>query len=98
MMLILTTGHASPAQTPPPAQVRQAKPDMVIKWNEYALQAIRQDRATPLLAARSRAIMPLAFYAAVRAIERPHQPSLVDGTAAPGTSADAAVTAAAHRT
>ena len=74
-----------------------AKPDMVIKWNDIALRTLRADRSSPPVAARNLAIMHLAIYDAVMAIARTHQPYLVDATAPPGTSPEAATAAAAHR-
>ncbi|MSU77418.1 MAG: phosphatase PAP2 family protein [Gemmataceae bacterium] len=71
--------------------------DMVIRWNETVLQAIRADRSSPPIAARSLAIVHLAIYDAVMAIERTHQHYLVDLSASPGTSSEAAAAAAAHR-
>lgn len=80
-----------------PAQPETARPDMVLKWNEVALQAIRTEKTPPPVAARNLAIMHLSMYDALMAIERTHQAYLVDTTAPPSTSRDAAVAAAAHR-
>ena len=92
-MLLLASGSGTIAgQGAPPA-----RPDMVLKWNEVALQAIRAEKTPPPIAARNLAIMHLAIYDAVMAIERSHQPYLVD-LAAPGASAEAAAAVAAHRT
>ena len=79
-------------------QGEQPRPDMVLKWNEVALQAIRTEKTPPPVAARNLAIMHLAMYDALMAIERTHQPYLVDTTAPVGASREAAVIAAAHRT
>lgn len=84
-----------------PPQVREqtlsAKQDMVLKWNDIALGAIRSDRSPPPLAARNLAIMHLAMYDVVMAIEKTHQPHLVEATVPAGASAPAATAAAAHR-
>src|SRR5476649_861369 len=89
LMLLTTANPLMPAQTP--------RPDMVLKWNEITLQAIRADRSPPPVAARNLAIVHLSIYDAVMAIERTHQPYAVEVTAPPGASAEAAVAAAAHR-
>jgi hypothetical protein len=96
-MLVLA---AVPMQEPPTVRVeiKQARPDAVLRWNEVALQAIRADRTPPPVAARNLAIMHLAIYDAMMAIERTHQPYLLDLTAPAGASAEAAAVAAAHRT
>jgi PAP2 superfamily len=78
-------------------EVKSPRPDMVIKWNHVALEAIRQDRTPPPVAARNLAIVHIAVYDAVMAIERTHQPYLVDIEATKGESAEAAAAAAAHR-
>ena len=71
-------------------------PDAVVRWNEVALQTIRTDRTPPPVAARNLAIVHLAIYDAVMAIERTHQPYLNDVSAPAGTSTEAAAVAAAH--
>ena len=70
--------------------------DMVIAWNDVALQAIRVALTAPPIVARNLAIVHTAVYDAVNAIERTHRPYAVDVPALPGTSAEAAVAAAAH--
>jgi hypothetical protein len=70
--------------------------DVVLTWNRAALEAIRLDATAPPVATRNLAIVSLAMYDAVNAIE--HLPAFaVRFDAAPGTSAEAAVAAAAHR-
>lgn len=71
--------------------------DMVTQWNDNALAAIRVDRTAPPIASRALAIVHTAVYDAVNAIDRTHKPYAVDVPALPGTSAEAAVAAAAHR-
>src|SRR5262245_38786014 len=100
LMLLLTAGPMTPSQSGPPQirlQIQPAGRDMVVKWNDIALQAIRADRTPPPIAARNLAIMHLSIYDAVMAIERTHQPYLTDAMPAPGTSAEAAAAAAGHR-
>jgi hypothetical protein len=72
--------------------------DMVIQWNDSVLDAIRVDKTPPPKAARALAIVHTSVYDAVNAIDRTHKPYAVDVPALPGTSAEAAVAAAAHRT
>lgn len=71
--------------------------DMVVQWNNHLLDAIRVDKTPPPMAARDMAIVHAAIYDAVIAIDRNYKPYAVDVPALPGTSADAAVAAAAHR-
>ena len=72
--------------------------DMVLQWNEVLLDAIRADRTAPPLAARNMAIVHVAIYDAVNAIEQTHEPFAVNRRAPPGASAEAAVATAAHQT
>ena len=72
--------------------------DMVTQWNDNALAAIRVDSTAPPKASRALAIIHAAVYDAVNAIDRTHKPYAIDVPALPGTSAEAAVAAAAHRT
>lgn len=71
--------------------------DMVTQWNDIVLEAIRVDRTAPPRASRILAIVHTSVYDAVNAIDRTHKPYAVDVPALPGTSAEAAVAAAAHR-
>src|SRR5262245_36955556 len=70
--------------------------DAVLFWNAVATDAVRVDRTAPPLAARNLAIVHVAIYDAVNAIERTCAPYLVDIRPASGTSAEAAAAAAAH--
>src|SRR5258707_6079521 len=72
--------------------------DMVIQWNDNVLAAIRVDKTPPPKASRDLAIVHTSIYDAVNAIDRTYKPYAVDVPALPGTSAEAAVAAAAHRT
>src|SRR3954466_4938007 len=94
-LLLVAASTLTTGQLP---EAKSARPDMVIKWNDVVLEAIRQDRTAPPVAARNMAIVHVAIYDAVMAIERTHQPYLVDLEAPPGISAEAAVAGAAHRT
>ncbi len=100
LSMLLMLAAQIPAQPPQPevrVQTLSAKQDMVLKWNDIALQTIRLDRSPPPVAARNLAIMHLSIYDAVMALERSHQPYLVEVTPQPGTSAEAAAASAAHR-
>lgn len=79
----------------PPAAPR--KPDMVLRWNEVLLYAIRTDKTAPPLAARNMAVVHAAIYDAVNAIYRTHQPYLVEVRPLPGSSPSAAAAVAAYR-
>jgi hypothetical protein len=100
LMLIVAASELAPSQSPLPEvriEPQRVRPDMVLKWNEVALEAIRRDRTPPPIAARNLAIMHLSIYDAVMAIERTHQAYLCDVEAVKGLSAEAAVAAAGHR-
>lgn len=71
--------------------------DMVLQWNEHALDAIRAASTPPPIAARALAIVHTAVYDAVNAIDRTHEVYAVDVLAAPNSSRPAAVAAAAHK-
>ena len=77
--------------------VPQAKPDVVLQWNETVLKAIRADNTPPPLAARNLAIVHAAIYDAVNAVTRTHRAYRVDLTAPEATSPEAAAAVAAHR-
>ena len=72
--------------------------DMVLQWNDHLLEAVRADRTAPPIAARAMAIVHTAIYDAVNAIDRTHEVYAVRLLAAPTTSREAAVAAAAHQT
>lgn len=72
------------------------QPDMALQWDQEALEAIRRDAVTPLVASRGLAMVSAAMYDVVNAIEG--TPGyFITTTATPGTSSEAAVAAAAHR-
>src|SRR5437867_452987 len=81
----------APAQPGPPAA------DPVLTWNDAALAAIRAERTPPPLAARNLAVVHAAVYDAVNAVRGTHRHFLVNAVPPPGTSAEAAAAAAAHR-
>jgi hypothetical protein len=71
--------------------------DQVTAWNEVLLEAVRLDRTAPPIAARNMAIVHIAIFDAVNAIERGYEPYAFSGHGPRGASAEAAVAAAAHR-
>ena len=74
-----------------------ARGDTVVDWNATLLEVIRVDRTTPLVAARALAMVHLAMYDAVNAIDRGYESYAVDVRAARGTSPEAAAAQAAFR-
>src|SRR6516165_2419021 len=100
LMMLVAASEIMPRQAGLPevrVQVQPAGQDMVLKWNDAVLQAIRTHRTPPPVAARNLAIVHLSIYDAVAAIERTYQPYLTEATPIPGASAEAAAAAAAHR-
>ncbi len=72
-----------------------AQPDSVLRWNLIALDALRTDASTPPFASRLLALMHLAIYDVVAAIEKT-APYYVLQTAPADTSPDAAIASAAY--
>ena len=73
-----------------------AQSDVVLDWNHTLLEAIRLDATTPPMASRAMAMVSTAVYDSVSAVDG--TPGfLIARTALPGTSAEAAAAAAAHR-
>jgi hypothetical protein len=71
--------------------------DAVLHWNETALQAIKEDRTVPPVAARNLALLHGAIYDAVNDIDRTHTVYHVEATAPLGASMEAAASGAAYR-
>jgi hypothetical protein len=71
--------------------------DMVIQWNDAARDAVRTAGTSAIAASRILAITQSAVYDSVNALDRTHEPYLVDALAHPKASREAAVAAAAHR-
>ena len=93
VLLLLTSAATADA----PIHRVEFRDDVVLLWNEAALQAIKEARTPPPVAARNLAILHAAIYDAVNAIDRTHTIYHVDAAAAPGASAEAAAAAgAAH--
>jgi hypothetical protein len=74
--------------------------DVVLEWNDVAIQTLRMDRARrgPTQAARSMAMVQIAVFDTVNAITRSAEPILADVRASRRTPLDAAVASAAHDT
>jgi hypothetical protein len=73
-----------------------AHADAVMDWNEIALDSVVAAKQTPPMTTRSMAMVHAAMFDAVNAIEPHYRPYKVKVDAAPGTSSDAAASAAAH--
>ncbi len=71
--------------------------DMVIQWNDNLREAIGTAGTSATAASRIAAITQAAVYDSVNALDRTHEPYLVDVLAHPRASREAAVAAAAHR-
>jgi hypothetical protein len=105
-LLLTLSLVATPAQVPgaPPQNRTEflvpepvAAADIVPRWNEAALQAIKAAKTPPPLAARHLAILHIAVVDAVAGVRHMCRPFEVEVTAAPGTSVEAAAAGAAHR-
>ena len=72
--------------------------NVVLEWNQLALDAIGQARVNPLLASRALAITQAAVYDAVNAIDRSFEPYHAHVHASRGASLEAAAAQAAHDT
>ena len=77
-------------------QLKVTRADAVIDWNTMALDAIRNAKTNPPMAARNLAVVQLAIYTAVNSIEARFQPYAgIKIQAPPGASSWAAAAAAA---
>jgi membrane-associated phospholipid phosphatase len=72
--------------------------NVVLEWNQLALDAIRQTNTIPPLASRALAITQAAVYDAVTAIDRSYEPYFAHVHASRGASLEAAAAEAAHDT
>lgn len=71
--------------------------DLILRWNEVALQAIKAERTPPPLAARNLAIVHIAMYDAMNTLRTTHPPFVIRASGPRGVSTDVAVAVAAHR-
>jgi hypothetical protein len=79
------------------ATPRAASADVVLHWNEIAVNAAIATGQSPFAQARYAAIVQVAVFTAVNAIGGEYEPYLDTVTAQPGASKDAAVVQAAYR-
>lgn len=78
------------------APATAARADVVLSWNEIAVETLIQQGQNPFTQARFAAIVQLAVFEAVNAVTGEHEPYI--GIApAPGASVDAAAATAAYR-
>jgi hypothetical protein len=70
--------------------------DAVLDWNERGVAAVIAARQSPPEGARTMAMMHVAVFNAINAIERRHAPYGFEGQAPAGASANAAAASAAH--
>jgi len=73
-----------------------AHADVVIDWNEAALESIRESNSSPPAASRNLAILHVAIYDAVNGVQPTHESYLVEPNAMHGASSEAAAVVAAH--
>jgi hypothetical protein len=80
------------------ATTRAQADDIVLQWNATMREAMQLDStmANPGWSSRAMAMVDGAIYDSFMAIDRTHQPFLVDTVAPPDTSRDAAATQAAY--
>lgn len=71
--------------------------DMVLEWNEHALDAFRALSTSPPVASRALAMMHVAIFDAVNSVDKTHKPYAVQLPAPSSISRTAAVAAAAHQ-
>jgi hypothetical protein len=76
---------------------RTAKPDVVLLWNEAALNAIKLERTPPPVAARNLAILHVSIYDAVNSIVRTHRAVHVQLTPSVDTSQESAAAVAGYQ-
>src|SRR5438309_11392887 len=78
--------------------VRRASADAVTDWNAIMQATVSAPPSNPFFQARWAAIVQLAVFEAVNAVDGDYEPYLGIIVAPPGASPDAAAIAAAHRT
>lgn len=71
--------------------------DAVLRWNAYALQAVREDRSSLPVASRNLAMVHAAIYDTVNSVIGARKPLYTVRRVGGPVSLEAAVTAAAHR-
>ncbi|MBX3387590.1 MAG: vanadium-dependent haloperoxidase [Phycisphaeraceae bacterium] len=78
------------------ALVPSAHADVVLDWNQHALNAVVAGGSPPPRASRALAMVQSAVFDAVNSVDRVYQPYLVNTVAPAGTSREAAAVVAAH--
>ena len=79
------------------AITRMSQRDMVLDWNAITLQAIQTGSSNPPKSSRVLGMVQAAVYDAANAVDGTHEAYYSAATAPAGTSAEAAVAAAAHQ-
>jgi hypothetical protein len=95
LFLVPAVAAASLAKSPDPCPVPPR--NTVVRWNDAALAAIRAEKTPPPVAARNLAIVHVAIYDAVVAVDGGYDPFYFRADAVPGTDVRAAAAVAAHR-
>jgi hypothetical protein len=95
-ILVSLAGGAAAAQ-PPAVRLERAAGNVVERWNEELLAAIRAEKTPPPVAARNLALVHVAIYDAVVAVEGGYAPFYFAARAPGGADAAAAASVAAHR-
>lgn len=85
-----------PARPPRVSEKREIR-DLVSRWNEAALEAIKAERTPPPLAARNLAIVHVAMYDAMNTLNGKNRPFLIRASGPRAASVDTAMAVAAHR-
>ena len=88
----------APAEQPgvSTSERRAAERDVVLRWNDAALAAIKAEKTPPPVAARNLAIVHAAIYDAVNAVYHTHEHFHQRASALAGSSPEAAAAVAAH--
>src|SRR5688572_4632317 len=86
------------AGIPTDTDTPRTPPDLVFRWNQAALAAVRAEKTPPPVAARTLAILHAAVYDAVALADGGYQPFYSDLRPQPGTDPAVAGAVAAHRT
>lgn len=101
LVVLATSACAQSAGAAPPAALPAvalpARADVVLRWNDVALGAIRNDRTPPPVASRNLAMVHAAIYDAVNAAMGGYSAYLVRVQPMAGVSAEAAAAGAAHK-
>jgi hypothetical protein len=97
LMLLVILAPAQEGSAKPPPRAREEITDAVLDWNRLALDAIREARTAPPLAARNLAILHTALFDTVNTIDPEYQPFRVALRATENIHTAAAVAACGQR-